>query len=262
MELRQKQELEIENQSVKNSDESQRPIPDWVWYQKQGTKLKITPRCPFASAKLCPRHFCTLALFGKHSVVENMSREEIAKLEEQLDRSPLFSKDFQPQPVVTLSRDNGLVSGWKDCCPEVVFDAYKVFATAGSFMDKEDTRLRRIQLKNENVSEDDWRWHFFLLSPAHFSECREFSISSHTAARSKQRGDRREARNISPKERWEIFARDNFTCRYCGRKPPEVALTVDHVRPVDADGTKEPENLVTACEDCNSGKSNRPPPKI
>jgi 5-methylcytosine-specific restriction endonuclease McrA len=100
------------------------------------------------------------------------------------------------------------------------------------------------------------------LTPAHFSGCREFSILAHTSAPLKQKGTRPEARNISQKVRWEIFARDNFTCKYCGRKPPEVVLVVDHVISVDANGTKEHDNLVTACEDCNFGKSNRPPPKL
>jgi hypothetical protein len=59
--------------------------------------------------------------------------------------------------------------------------------------------------------------------------------------------------------RYEIFRRDNFACRYCGRTPPEVQLTVDHVTPRALGGTNDPSNLVTACADCNGGKSSVPP---
>jgi hypothetical protein len=59
---------------------------------------------------------------------------------------------------------------------------------------------------------------------------------------------------ISKKLRFEIFKRDNFTCVYCGRKPPTVVLEIDHVIPVSKDGTNDDINLVTSCFDCNNGK--------
>lgn len=54
--------------------------------------------------------------------------------------------------------------------------------------------------------------------------------------------------------RFEILLRDKFTCQYCGRKPPEVVLQVDHIHPVARGGQNTHENLTTACRDCNSGK--------
>lgn len=62
---------------------------------------------------------------------------------------------------------------------------------------------------------------------------------------------------ITSSIRFEVFNRDNFTCRYCGRSSPEVQLHVDHVHPVVLGGTNELSNLVTACKDCNLGKSDR-----
>ena len=55
--------------------------------------------------------------------------------------------------------------------------------------------------------------------------------------------------------RFQIFARDGFICQYCGRRPPDVVLEVDHVHPYSEGGTDEELNLVTACFDCNRGKS-------
>lgn len=56
--------------------------------------------------------------------------------------------------------------------------------------------------------------------------------------------------------RFEILTRDGFTCRYCGRKPPEVELEIDHINPRSKGGTNHLSNLITACRDCNAGKYN------
>ena len=58
--------------------------------------------------------------------------------------------------------------------------------------------------------------------------------------------------------RFEVFRRDNFTCKYCGQSAPDVPLDIDHVIPVSLGGADTPSNLVTACKDCNQGKASRP----
>lgn len=60
---------------------------------------------------------------------------------------------------------------------------------------------------------------------------------------------------VSKRLRYEILRRDGHACRYCGATSPDVRVTVDHVIPVALGGSDEPANLVTACADCNSGKS-------
>ena len=62
---------------------------------------------------------------------------------------------------------------------------------------------------------------------------------------------------ISKTLRFEILARDGFRCRYCGRSAPDVELHVDHLRPSALGGGDDAGNLVTACGDCNLGKSDR-----
>jgi hypothetical protein len=64
---------------------------------------------------------------------------------------------------------------------------------------------------------------------------------------------------VSKRLRFEIFRRDNHTCRYCGASAPDVPLRVDHVTPVALGGTDTPDNLVTSCEPCNGGKSSASP---
>ena len=59
---------------------------------------------------------------------------------------------------------------------------------------------------------------------------------------------------ISKRDRFEIFKRDRFTCHYCGGKPPEVVLHIDHITPVAEGGTNTLDNLITSCQECNLGK--------
>lgn len=62
---------------------------------------------------------------------------------------------------------------------------------------------------------------------------------------------------MSKKLRFEVFKRDGFKCQYCGKCAPEVILHVDHISPVSKGGDDELINLITACEPCNLGKSDR-----
>ena len=62
---------------------------------------------------------------------------------------------------------------------------------------------------------------------------------------------------ISKSGRFKIFERDNFTCQYCGKRPPDAILHVDHIHPKSKNGTDDAFNLTTACADCNLGKKDR-----
>lgn len=63
--------------------------------------------------------------------------------------------------------------------------------------------------------------------------------------------------SISKKTRFEVFKRDTFQCQYCGATPPSAVLEIDHLLPVSKGGSNDMDNLVTACFDCNRGKSDR-----
>lgn len=64
-------------------------------------------------------------------------------------------------------------------------------------------------------------------------------------------------KSLSKKTRFDIFKRDSFTCQYCGAHPPQTILHVDHIHPVSQGGGNDIDNLVTSCESCNLGKSDR-----
>lgn len=63
-------------------------------------------------------------------------------------------------------------------------------------------------------------------------------------------------KTLSKRLRFEVLKRDNFCCQYCSAKPPKVPLEIDHILPVSKGGDNSIENLITACFDCNRGKSN------
>jgi 5-methylcytosine-specific restriction endonuclease McrA len=63
-----------------------------------------------------------------------------------------------------------------------------------------------------------------------------------------------------------LFARDEYTCQYCGRTTAELkpreCLTRDHLIPISRGGSNEWTNVVTACSSCNTRKANRLPHEI
>jgi hypothetical protein len=73
-----------------------------------------------------------------------------------------------------------------------------------------------------------------------------------------ERSEADAGRSIPAGLRFRVLRRDNYTCRYCGATAPEVPLHVDHVVPWVEVRCHEVRNLVTACQDCNLGKSSKP----
>jgi 5-methylcytosine-specific restriction endonuclease McrA len=61
---------------------------------------------------------------------------------------------------------------------------------------------------------------------------------------------------VPPVNRREVLRRDHHTCQYCGSSK---RLTLDHVIPRSKGGLHTWDNVVTACEKCNSRKGDRTP---
>jgi len=55
--------------------------------------------------------------------------------------------------------------------------------------------------------------------------------------------------------RRSIFARDNYTCQYCGLQSRD--LTIDHIMPKRHGGGLQWENLVACCRRCNTRKGDK-----
>ncbi|HZZ84598.1 MAG TPA: HNH endonuclease [Anaeromyxobacteraceae bacterium] len=59
--------------------------------------------------------------------------------------------------------------------------------------------------------------------------------------------------------RFNIYARDDNTCQYCGRRFSRVDLNLDHVVPRSRGGTTSWDNVVCSCVPCNLRKGGRTP---
>lgn len=63
---------------------------------------------------------------------------------------------------------------------------------------------------------------------------------------------------VSKGLRWKIMLRDGFKCRYCGAMAAGGArLVLDHAISRSESGSTTHTNLITACDDCNTGKGGR-----
>ena len=68
--------------------------------------------------------------------------------------------------------------------------------------------------------------------------------------------------HVATPEAIKIFERDHYRCRYCGLDGKAsfenwLVMTVDFVHPRKRGGRKHHENLVTACQPCNTIKGSK-----
>lgn len=91
-----------------------------------------------------------------------------------------------------------------------------------------------LRQKSFSVREEDWE-----------------SILRKTQNKSNKTFAQEQRAFVTPKIRFEVLKRDNFTCQYCGAHGEGVVLEVDHIIPISKGGTSDMGNLITACFDCN-----------
>lgn len=63
--------------------------------------------------------------------------------------------------------------------------------------------------------------------------------------------------SLGVQRRWSILERCDFTCAFCGSRPGNEHLHVDHLIPHSQGGSDHDNNLVAACDRCNLGKAAR-----
>ncbi len=57
--------------------------------------------------------------------------------------------------------------------------------------------------------------------------------------------------------RRNLYRRDRYTCQYCGARPGQQELSIDHIVPRSRGGTSTWQNCVLACMPCNRRKGSR-----
>lgn len=63
-------------------------------------------------------------------------------------------------------------------------------------------------------------------------------------------------------KRKNVYDRDKGRCQYCNKKVTLLEMTFDHVIPKDQGGRTRWDNIVTACEKCNTKKANKTPEEV
>jgi hypothetical protein len=142
----------------------------------------------------------------------------------------------------------------------------RVFTKSGRVQIYNSDTLRSADHFGEDIALNDLNQWVFTVKQDSDAERMLNCLSENLTARDRQTAwprstspgePRIPSRNLSRRLRFAVLFRDEFTCQYCGRKPPEISLHVDHRNPVSLGGEHSMENLVSACSECNLGKSNR-----
>lgn len=221
--------------------------PDFAWYSAESRKQGLPPRCPIAHAELCPRYYESIWLLGKEGLITRIPSERDASLERKWK---VFGSVIAEEGASVWGDEKR--KNLDHFCPEVSYEIYSYFAShLNEYPDELDREIAYKLYKRGEIKHFDARWQG--ISPHRYTECREYSIHA-TFATGKLSKTSLRPGDVRPKRRWQVIARDSFTCVYCGRKPPEVTLHVDHKVSVKDGGTDDLENLVTACDGCNGGK--------
>ena len=56
-----------------------------------------------------------------------------------------------------------------------------------------------------------------------------------------------------------IWHRDDWRCMYCGKRVPDVFLTIDHFSPLQLGGENNERNYISVCRRCAKLKGSRNP---
>lgn len=218
-------------------------------YFKLSESNKLPKRCPLIG--YCERYASSIFYLSEFDVI-NKRQEPL----EILKNEGLVPNDYEKKEIkqigapFTFSKSSETCSVYNSC-PEVplfinslIFGFIPQKPIVSGFWDN---------LWSENHFGTDGKFQIHKLG--HYSECSEFS--SVKFKKRKTNSSRRIP--ISQKLRFEIFKRDNFTCFYCNKNKDDdkIKLTIDHRVPIAEGGSDDIENLITSCEDCNSGKSNK-----
>ena len=70
-----------------------------------------------------------------------------------------------------------------------------------------------------------------------------------------RRARRKNAEGFFTFDEWKLLKRQyGYTCLMCGKKEPEIKLTIDHIIPLIKGGSNYIENIQPLCQSCNSKK--------
>jgi hypothetical protein len=152
--------------------------PDIHWCTSISERKHVQPRCPFTTAKVCPRFYQRLSLLGKvgSTQINPEQDEDLLQLWKKSDLWPLTM-----EYATSISGAEGNPRIFSNFCPEVTYDRFGYFASFLADADEVDTGVAHTKLREEGALPDDWRWYWASLSAMHYTECPIYSVLSHRA---------------------------------------------------------------------------------
>ncbi len=126
---------------------------------------------------------------------------------------------------------------------------YRSYQKTYREMHREEINRKRREAKYHATEEAKAQQRLYTLSTRErFAEYRRLACIA-------RRARKRQAEGTYTLAEWEALkAQHNYTCLCCGRKEPEIKLTVDHIIPLVQDGTNSIDNIQPLCLSCNSSK--------
>jgi hypothetical protein len=155
--------------------------PDVNWYSGISQSKGLAPRCPFASVHRCPRFYQSLSLLRNAGFTEIDPKQDKALLERwrQSDLWPAIAE----QATCTFGGGE-TVHSFSCFCPEVSFECWGLFASdLHRYVDETDRDIAHAALAKRGAKGEDWRWHWWTISPMHYSECPLYSPLLHDSTR-------------------------------------------------------------------------------
>lgn len=149
-------------------------IPNLQWYIGQSTSKGISPRCPFATVKNCPRFYQSLSLLGEAGSTKIPEKED-KRLLKKWRKSPLWP--ITDEQATSISGPKGNYKHFWNFCPEISFERFGLFASnLNRYADEIDIGFTHSQLSKIKAIPDDWRWSWSYIQPSHYSECPLYSV--------------------------------------------------------------------------------------
>lgn len=142
------------------------------------------------------------------------------------------------------------------------------YASAWSKAHPDKVREKSLRWRNSHLEEARAKWHEFIASlPIGWDAERKRKAYAANPEKAHEQGrvrnQRRRARVLGnggtiTKEEWNWLKEFyDYTCLCCGRREPEIKLTLDHVLPLTMGGKNVIENAQPLCQPCNSSKHNK-----
>jgi hypothetical protein len=163
--------------------------------------MRLSPRCPIASAELCPRYYSSFWLLGKERITTEISPEDQLRIERKW-------KPFAPivaEEDVGITRVDDRFSSISGLCPEVGSIVFGYFVSSlQKYADELDSDRAHQYLGTNRIDSSDFRWQWASVTPRHYTECPEYSIYSEVSS-GKRKKITRDRSSLSPRIRWQVW---------------------------------------------------------